>query len=103
MMKRARSRFRSDLLIPGSDLKRDLALFIIRLERSIPPLPIEQAGAEMLTLDDVSKRFHVSTKTVGRWRLRGLVARRVRVNGRSQLGFARPHVEEFLARHKDRV
>jgi RNA polymerase primary sigma factor len=93
----------ADLLIRGSDLKRDLALFVIRLERSIPPVPIEQAGGEMLTLDEVSRRFHVSTKTVGRWRLRGLVARRVRVNGRSQLGFARAHVEDFLTRYKDRL
>ncbi|HEY2783849.1 MAG TPA: sigma-70 family RNA polymerase sigma factor [Fimbriiglobus sp.] len=93
----------ADLLIRGFDLKRDLALFIIKLERSIPPLPIEQAGQEMLTLDEVSQRFHVSTKTVGRWRLRGLVARRVRVNGRNQLGFARPHVEDFLTKYKDRL
>jgi len=93
----------ADFLIRGSDLKRDLALFIIRLERSIPPVPIEQAGDEMLTLDEVSSRFHVSTKTVGRWRLRGLVARHVRVNGRNQLGFARTHVEDFLSKYKDRL
>src|SRR5882762_10393784 len=55
-----------DLLIPGADLKRDLALFVIRVERSIPPMPVEQALEEMLSLEEVSKRFNVSTKTVCR-------------------------------------
>jgi RNA polymerase primary sigma factor len=99
--------FRSDaypeLLLSGADLKRDLALFVIRVERSIPPLPVEQAVEEMLTLEDVSKRFNVSTKTVCRWRLRGLIARRIKVAGRSHLGFPKSAVETFLNRNKDRV
>lgn len=93
----------ADLLISGADLKHDLALFVIRVERSIPPMPVEQASEEMLSLEDVSKRFNVSTKTVCRWRLRGLVARRIKVNGRSHLGFPKSHVESFLNRNKDRV
>lgn len=92
-----------DLLISGSDLKRDLSLFVIRVERSIPPMPVEQAQEEMLTLEEVSKRFNVSTKTVCRWRLRGLTARRVKVGGRSHLGFPKTAVESFLNRNKDRV
>ena len=92
-----------DLLIPGGDLKHDLALFVIQVERSLPAVPIEQAGEEVLTLDEVSKRFNVSTKTIGRWRLRGLVARRVKVNGRSHLGFPVSAVEQFVNRHRDRV
>jgi RNA polymerase primary sigma factor len=92
-----------DLMIPGADLRRDLALFVIRVERSIPPMPVEQAHDEMLTLEDVSKRFNVSTKTVCRWRLRGLTARRVKVGGRSHLGFPRKAVEQFLVRNKERV
>lgn len=91
------------LVIPGEELKHELALFVIQLERSLPPVPVEQAGEEMLTLEEISKRFNVSTKTISRWRLRGLVARRVKANGRSQLGFPRVAVEQFAARHKDRV
>ncbi|MFO0938830.1 MAG: sigma-70 family RNA polymerase sigma factor [Gemmataceae bacterium] len=92
-----------DLLISGADLKRDLALFVIRVERSIPPIPVEQAQEEMLSLEEVSKRFNVSTKTVCRWRLRGLVARRIKVGGRSHLGFPKTAVEAFLNRNKERV
>ena len=98
-----RSEAYADLLIPGADLRRDLALFVIRVERSIPPMPIEQAQEEMLSLEEVSKRFNVSTKTVCRWRLRGLAARRVKVAGRSHLGFPKTAVESFLNRNKDRV
>ena len=34
-----RSDLHADLLISGEDLKHDLALFIIQIERSLPPLP----------------------------------------------------------------
>jgi RNA polymerase sigma factor (sigma-70 family) len=94
---------RGDLVVPGEDLKHDLALFVIQVERSIPPVPAEQAGEEMLSLEEVSRRFNVSTKTISRWRLRGLVARRVKANGRSHLGFPLSAVEQFVNRHRDRV
>jgi RNA polymerase sigma factor (sigma-70 family) len=89
-----------DLLIPGDDLRHDLGLFIRRVERSVPAVPLDQSVEPMLTLDEVSRQFNVSTKTISRWRLRGLAARRVKVNGRSQLGFPRSVVEKFVAEHK---
>jgi len=98
-----RSDTHSDLMIDGEALKHDLALFIIQVERSLPPLPIEQAGEEMLTLEQVSDRFNVSTKTISRWRMRGLVARRVKVSGRSVLGFPLSSVEQFSGRYRERV
>jgi len=98
-----RSDAHPDLLIPGHDLKHDLPLFIRRVERSVPALPIEQTVEPILTLEEVSKRFRVSTKTISRWRVRGLAARRVKVNGRSQLAFPRTVVEKFVAEHRDLV
>lgn len=96
--------FRSDahpeLLLRGDELRHDLALFIRRLERSVPALPAGPSVEPMLTLEEVSKRFNVSTKTISRWRVKGLSARRVKVNGRSQLGFPAAAVERFLADHK---
>ena len=89
-----------DLLILGEDLRHDLGLFIRRVERSVPPVPAEQTVEPMLTLEEVSKRFNVSTKTISRWRVKGLTARRVKVNGRSQLGFPTAAVEKFVAEHK---
>ena len=98
-----RSTAHPDLLLRGDDLRHDLGLFIRRLERSVPAVPIEQAVEPMLTLDEVSKRFNVSTKTISRWRMRGLAGRRVLVNGRSLLGFPRSAVEKFVADHRDLV
>ncbi len=95
-----RSDAHTDLLISGADLRHDLALFIRRVGRSVPPVPVEQAVEPMLTLEEVSKRFNVSTKTISRWRVKGLAARRVKVNGRSQLGFPTAAVEKFVADHK---
>ncbi len=92
-----------DLLIPGSELAEDLALFIRKLERSIPPLPIEQAVEPMLTLEQISKQFQVSTKTISRWRVHGLIGTRIIRNGRRQLGFPQSMVERFLAEHPEQV
>jgi RNA polymerase sigma factor (sigma-70 family) len=94
-----RSEAYPDLLISGDALRHDLELFARRVEKSLPPLPIEQAIEPMLTLEEVSKRFNVSTKTISRWRVKGLTSRRVKVNGRSQLGFPRVAVEKFVAEH----
>ena len=98
-----RSEAHPELMIPGDLLRQDLELFVRRVERSIPALPIEQAVEPMLTLDEVSKRFNVSTKTISRWRVKGLAARRVKVNGRSQLGFPQVVVEKFVTEHRNLV
>lgn len=95
-----RSDAHSDLLIAGDELRHDLALFIRRVERSMPAVPAGQSVESLLTLEEVSKRFNVSTKTISRWRVKGLTARRVKVNGRSQLGFPAVAVEKFLTEHK---
>ena len=94
-----RSNAHADLRIAGDLLRHDLELFARRVERSVPALPIEQAVEPMLTLDEVSRKFNVSTKTISRWRVKGLAARRVKVNGRSQLGFPKAAVEKFVSDH----
>jgi RNA polymerase sigma factor (sigma-70 family) len=98
-----RSAAHPDLMIPGEVLRHDLELFARRVEKSVPPVPVEQTVEPLLTLEEVSKRFNVSTKTISRWRVKGLAARRVKVNGRSQLGFPRAVVEKFVAEHRDLV
>src|SRR5581483_7034714 len=93
-----------DLLIPGADLRADLRLFIDRLDRSLPPVPIEQAAEPMLTLEQISKLLNVSTKTFRRWKAaHNLVGWRVLHNGRRHLGFPRSGVERFVAAHKVQV
>ncbi len=92
-----------DLRISGADLKLDLAEFIKRVERSIPPLPIEQAVEPILTLEEVSRQWNVSTKTLTRWRSRGLVSQRIIVKGRRQLGFPKSLLDQFRSDNRDLV
>ncbi len=92
-----------DLLIRGDDLKHDLYLFMDELARSMPALPVEQAPEPILTLEQISKRLNVSTKTISRWRERGLVGRRFLRNGRRQVGFPQSLVERFVEANQDRV
>jgi len=98
-----RSQDHADLVIAGRDLQHDLLLMITRLERSLPPLPIELAAEPMLSLEEVGKRFSVSTKTVTRWRLLGLQSCRVLRDGKRQLGFPLSSVEKFAAQHATQV
>lgn len=84
-----------DLLISGVDLSHDLELIIHALEKSLPARPVTQEVEALLSLEDVSRLFNVSSKTITRWKARGLLPRRIIVNGRRQLGFPRSVVEKF--------
>ena len=92
-----------DLVIDGNALIHDLCLFMTELARSMPAVPLEKMKEPVLTLDQMSKRLNVSTKTINRWRRRGLVGLPVLHKGRRQLGFLPSLVEPFLAANQDRV
>jgi RNA polymerase sigma factor (sigma-70 family) len=64
---------------------------------------VEQAGEPVYTVDDLSQRFNVSTKTVDRWRKRGLVGRRFKFGNRSRIGFLTSSVDRFVNEHSDEV
>ena len=92
-----------DLLVAGSDLQHDLYLFINELARSMPAVPAESMPEPVLTLEQMSKRLNVSTKTINRWRRRGLIGLPVLYNGRRQVGFVASLIEPFLAANQERV
>lgn len=96
-----------DLLISGVDLKHDLWLLIDELAKSLPhSVALAQAPEltePVLTLEEISKQFNVSTKTISRWRERGLVGKRVLCNGRWHLGYSASMIERFLSTNRDRV
>jgi hypothetical protein len=71
-----------DLLISGADLSHDLALMIEALGGTVPAC---EPADELVTLEELSKRLNVSTKTIRRWRKLGLVGRRVLRNGKRQV------------------
>jgi len=92
-----------DLLISGEDLKHDLVAFLEEVSRSLPAVPVEEVAEPVLTLEQISQRLNVSTKTISRWRERGLVGRRVLCNGRRQLGFMQSTVDRFLEANRSAV
>jgi RNA polymerase sigma factor (sigma-70 family) len=99
--------YRSDgypgLLMPGHEVIHDLGLWINELATSLPAIPIEDVAEPVLTIDEISKKLNVTTKTINRWRKRGLIGIPIVCNGRRQLGFIPSLVDPFLAANKDRV
>ena len=91
-----------DLIVEGKDAIHDLGLFVEDLSASAN-LPVEHAAEQVLTVDDVSQKFNVSTKTVDRWRKRGLVGRRFKFGNRTRIGFLSSSVDRFVRDHKDEV
>ncbi|MEZ6058539.1 MAG: sigma-70 family RNA polymerase sigma factor [Planctomycetaceae bacterium] len=91
-----------DLRIDGTDLLHDLPLLVEDLSASAD-LPVERAQEPVFTVSQLSERFNVSTKTVDRWRKRGLVSRRFRIGNRSRVGFLRSSVDRFVRDHEEEV
>ena len=90
-----------DLKISGVEVMHDLRCFIEDLSDSVDL----SAGEfpEVLTVQDVSEEFNVSTKTVDRWRSKGLVSRRFLFGNRKRVGFLRSTIEMFLKTHSTDV
>jgi RNA polymerase primary sigma factor len=98
-----RSEDHPNLLITGEDLRHDLNQFLERVARTLQAAALEMPAEPMLSLAQVSKRLHVSTKTVGRWRKHGLIGQQVMQNGRRQLAFSQSVVEQFEANHPSEI
>lgn len=92
-----------DLLIPGKDLQQDLGILIAELAKSLPAIPVEALTEPVMTLEEISKKFNVATKTINRWRKRGLIGVPILCNGRRQVGFLPSLVAPFLNANQDRV
>tara|TARA_R110002072_G_scaffold303069_2_gene492743 strand:- start:91971 stop:93617 length:1647 start_codon:yes stop_codon:yes gene_type:complete len=83
-----------NLELAGDDLLHDLRCFVEDLSDSAN-LAAEAATEPVLTLQDLSRRFNVSEKTVTRWRDRGLAGRRYLFGKRKRVGFLISRVEQF--------
>ena len=57
----------------------------------------------MLTLDELTRQFCVSKKTVSRWRRCGLIGRRFIFDGRPKIGFLQSSVDRFVTENAERV
>lgn len=89
-------------VIAGDQLVRDLKCLIEDLSGSLQ-ISAEALSERVLTVDQVSSRLNISTKTVGRWRDRGLPSRWFVINGKKRLGIRESSLERFMNNHQSEV
>jgi RNA polymerase primary sigma factor/RNA polymerase sigma factor len=91
-----------NLKLSGKEAGHDLRLFVEDLSDAAD-VPATGAGERVLTVEELSRLFKVSTKTISRWRQQGLVSRRFVFDGRKRVGFLKSSVENFVAKNEERV
>ena len=98
-----RPRNGGDEMLTGLALQHDLGLLIERVSDGLDT-HTRALAQPVLALADVCARFDVTSKTIQRWRRRGLPARRfIYPDGKKRLGFLLDSVERFLASHRDQL
>src|SRR5688500_2700722 len=84
-------------LLAGEALQHDLGL-LVELVSDAMDLPAEEIGEPVLRIEDVCDRFGVTSKTIQRWRRKGMPARRfVYDDGKKRIGFRLACVERYIA------
>lgn len=87
----------------GLALFHDLGLLIEEVSASLD-LVAAEINEPVLAIADVTERFNVTSKTIQRWRRKGLVSRRfIFADGRKRVGFLLSSIERFIARHAESV
>lgn len=89
-------------MISGTDAAHDLRLFVEDVSDSLD-LRLEEVTEPVHTVEELSRMFNVSTKTISRWRDQGLVSRRFVWDGRKRVGFLHSSVERFVSKNLRRV
>ena len=91
-----------DLRLSGQEASHDLRLFVEDVSDAAG-VPADAAGENVLTVEELAKRFSVSTKTISRWRRHGLISRRFVMDGRKRVGFLQSSIDRFVERNQERV
>jgi RNA polymerase primary sigma factor len=98
--------FRTELttaqVLDGAGVRSDLRKLVEDLSAAAGQ-SIEQVPEPVLTIDQASRRYHVSTRTINRWRGQGLVARWFLVGGRPKVGFLESSLTRFVEEHRQQV
>jgi RNA polymerase sigma factor (sigma-70 family) len=91
------------MLFPGEALQHDLGQLIEAVSDSLELRAVE-ISEPVLSIDDVTEKFNVTSKTIQRWRRKGLPARRfIFGDGKRRVGFLLSSVERFVSIHQDQV
>ncbi len=92
----------ADECLSADVLRHDLRCLIEDLSESLD-LDASAYDEPVLTIRQISERYRVSTKTVDRWRNRGLASRRMKVDGRMRVVVPEGTLKRFAARHRDEI
>ena len=89
--------------IKGESLRHDIHSLIEDLSESAD-IKADEIPQPVHTVDELSRMFNVSTKTISRWRQQGLVSRKfIFDGGRKRVGFLHSSVDSFVKTNKDKV
>ena len=90
-------------LFTGLALQHDLGLLIEQVSETLD-VRTDALSEPVLDIDAVCERFNVTSKTIQRWRRKGLPARRfVFGDGKRRVGFLLSSVERFFSGHREQV
>jgi len=87
-----------DMVLTGEEAIHDVRCFVEDVSDSAD-ITADSMTEPVLTLQEVSARYNVSTKTVDRWRNKGLCSRRFKFGKRKRIGFLESSVDKFVAKH----
>ncbi len=88
--------------VAAPDLVHDLRQLIEDLSESAD-LSAAEVEEPVYSVEDLSRMFKVSTKTIVRWRDAGLVGRKFLFGSRRRVGFLHSTVERFTANNRERI
>ncbi len=90
-------------LISGAAARHDVRLLVEDLSDAAN-IRASELPEPVHTVEQLSRMFHVSAKTISRWREQGLASRRMIFDtGRKRLGFLQSCVDRFVSRNTQRV
>ncbi len=89
--------------IQGRQLAEDLHIFTSSLSNQLAR-PVTEQNKKIYTIEELAASFGVSTKTIHRWRRRGLIARKfIFDGGKKCLGFTQSALDRFIEANPELV
>jgi len=86
----------SGKFIEGADLIHDLQIIINKISRKVAPVAADHPE-KLYTIEELARQMNVSTKTIRRWRQKGLMGWMfIFDGGKKMLGFPQSSVDEFM-------
>ncbi|MDR0338537.1 MAG: sigma-70 family RNA polymerase sigma factor [Planctomycetaceae bacterium] len=97
-----RAELHQDVMLDGKKVKHDLLLFIEDVFDAAN-VSVAEVDEKVWTIEELCKRFNVSSKTISRWRNQGLVTRRFIFGKKKRVGFLQSSIDYFLKNETKRI